>query len=497
MEDGYRSAFDDLASAGATPDPLGMAHEGPVIGTPATDTFFWDGQQQLDDGCAIKCQEFILEQFTGQEIDELALANYAQAQGWYTPGQGTPFEALGNILEANGIAVNRYVNATLYDLANELAQGHKVIIGVDSAELWFQTDGNGADHALVVSGIDTTTDPPGVVVHDPGTGSVARYPMEQLLAAWDDSNHFMVSTVEPAPPSLPEMVNFPYDQGHIPQVFNIPYDEFTQYAVREEDFLDILRHLFQHLFGIDHTHPYDHLVQPQVIFIPGLFDIPVQPGPGVPPGWANPPESPPSPVNTDSQDSPEPTSQHVETVVEAPPVVADPHVDVTVNVDVNVPTPSTDEAFYDDRTVTETVYDSLLDDDGSFTTDGEEPPEEYQDIPFADTSTNVPGAPDGYESPLDTDSFYGPEASVTDQYTDADLGYSEVPEAGSEVSVDPMDPYPDMSVGDVTLDAPGPADVVLDTHTDFNMDETAPNVDWDYGDAYDDYGGADGDLPDV
>jgi hypothetical protein len=151
------------------------------------------------------------------------LVQEAADNGWYTPGGGTPPEYSGNLLELHGVPVNNYEDATTYDLANELAQGHKVIVGVDAFELWDKADkgekpANMTDnHAVVVSGIDTS-DPNDirVIVSDPGTGeAAASYPMNQFVAAWKDSSFSITATEEPAPSSQPEMANFDYEAGHI------------------------------------------------------------------------------------------------------------------------------------------------------------------------------------------------------------------------------------------------------------------------------------------
>jgi|GEM_PF-3617754 len=221
-----------------------------VLGTPNQDSRIWDGQQSYSDTCAIRCQEFILQQFTGVDIPEDQLVCEARDRGWYEPGAGSPPECVGNLLELHGIAVNRYEHASVFHLANELAQGHKVIIGIKADRLW-EPDGGGqsirdqvtferADHAVVVSGIDTS-DPmnPQVIVSDPGTGqAVAYYPMQQFLEAWRASDFTMVATAEPAPAHLPEMVNFPYDHGHIPAVANMPYDEFILHNDHPETWVD-------------------------------------------------------------------------------------------------------------------------------------------------------------------------------------------------------------------------------------------------------------------
>lgn len=243
----WSSPFDDLLDPNfpSFTSPLASAQVRPAetqIGSPEQDIALWDGQQSYPDTCAIRCQEFILEQFTGLEVDEHALVRQAVESGLYTPGAGTAPDDVGKLLELNGIAVNRFEDASIFNLANELAQGHKVIVGLDSGEIWGEhpilesladTFGmSGADHAVVVSGIDTSD--PGnvqVIISDPGTGQpAATYPMDQFVDAWRDSNCFMVATQDPAPPHLPEMVHFDYMTGHLPMVWGMPYGDFLGLA---------------------------------------------------------------------------------------------------------------------------------------------------------------------------------------------------------------------------------------------------------------------------
>lgn len=121
-------------------------------------------------------------------------------------------------------------------------------MGVDADELWrpsFINDlfGEQANHALLVTGIDTSNPlDVCVIVTDPGTGEVARsYPMSQFMDAWHDSSCLMIATDEAPQISYdgvltnPEMVNFDYAQGHIPYVGNIPYDTFTDILVPHFD----------------------------------------------------------------------------------------------------------------------------------------------------------------------------------------------------------------------------------------------------------------------
>lgn len=212
------------------------SNTGNIIGTPAINAMEMDGAQAYGDTCAIKAQELILERYTNREISEHDLVEYAHSQGWYIPGGGTPMPYVGNLLEQAGIPVSRREGGTLFDLYKELAEGKQIIIGVDGAELRgddpiasFITEfcqGERADHAVVVSGINTRTNE--VIITDPATGFTEEYSFSQLTEAWSDSNFFMMSTSIPAPKWVPGMDDFNYATGHISSIDGIPYDTFNQ-----------------------------------------------------------------------------------------------------------------------------------------------------------------------------------------------------------------------------------------------------------------------------
>lgn len=160
-------------------------------------------QQHDDNSCAIKSQQIILQEF-GVPVSEEQLISWSAEHGLYD-GTGTSSENVGILLNQGGIPTTSIQNANIFDLTNQLAQGHKVIVGVDSGELWdggirewwedIWEDGQ-ADHALIVAGIDNS-DPnnPMVLLTDPGNGTLCKeYPLEQFMDAWKDSNCFMVST---------------------------------------------------------------------------------------------------------------------------------------------------------------------------------------------------------------------------------------------------------------------------------------------------------------
>ncbi len=161
----------------------------------------WQGYKP---SCAVHSQYHVLKDygFNGSVDD---LIQEATDRGWYDPESGTPLEHVGKLLELHGVDCNMYVNATEQNLVSELAQGKRVIVSVDSDELWgkegpfskiLDTLGLdfGGDHALVVSGYDCS-DPknPTVILTDSGTGQAAApYPYKNFAKAWEDGNCTMI-----------------------------------------------------------------------------------------------------------------------------------------------------------------------------------------------------------------------------------------------------------------------------------------------------------------
>lgn len=169
--------------------------------------------QGQDNSCALRCQEIIMRDY-GIIFPKKEMIEFAEKNHWYN--DGTLAKDVGNVLDAYGIETNRTENNTLNDILRELEQGHRVIVGVDSGELWADSIGkkayetfedilghdSGADHALIVSSFNVNPDNPeniSVVLTDSGSGVVKEYSLNQFQDAWKDAKCMMVSTKQPAP----------------------------------------------------------------------------------------------------------------------------------------------------------------------------------------------------------------------------------------------------------------------------------------------------------
>lgn len=196
-------------------------------------------QQLYPDSCAIKSQQLILNDF-GVDVSEFDLVQTASTNGWYNGG--TAPQDVGKLLELADIPVTRQENANIFNIVNELAKGHKIIVGLDADELWNNDSINdklknwfndfwgpqGGNHALIVAGIDTSDlNNIQVIVTDPGSGEEGKpYPLEQFMDSWSDANCYMVSTDIPASPMAAGMQNFNYETGHIDEVAGANYTDF-------------------------------------------------------------------------------------------------------------------------------------------------------------------------------------------------------------------------------------------------------------------------------
>ena len=171
-------------------------------------------QQPDDHSCALRSQQIVLRDFgidiPFKDLEQIALDNQVYSN------EGTYTYDIGKVLQLAGVGMHQTEGNSIDDLINELAQGHRVIVSVDANELWhnntisdklrnwfYDVLGEGANHALIVAGIEIDPTHPEnnkVILTDPGAGHLRiEYPMEQFKGAWGDSNFFMAATNDPAP----------------------------------------------------------------------------------------------------------------------------------------------------------------------------------------------------------------------------------------------------------------------------------------------------------
>lgn len=149
--------------------------------------------------CAVSVQEIIAEQLLDKEISETAVIDYAEQIGWYDPVEGTTLNNTGNVLEAMGLEVERDYYGTLSEVMQALANGEKVICGVDNMILYdprfADMPGRVANHAVQLVAIDFS-DPenPQVILNDTGVpnGQGIHHDLEVFMAAWKTSGNFAV-----------------------------------------------------------------------------------------------------------------------------------------------------------------------------------------------------------------------------------------------------------------------------------------------------------------
>lgn len=162
------------------------------------DTENWHPQAE-DMSCAVTVQEMIAEQLLDREVSEKAVIDLAKQEGWYDPVEGTTLLNTGKVLEAMGLEVERTQGATVSDLTQALAEGEKIICGVDNMILqdarFADMPGRTVNHAVQLVAIDYS-DPenPQAVLNDTGVpnGQGIRHDLDVFLAAWKTSGNYAV-----------------------------------------------------------------------------------------------------------------------------------------------------------------------------------------------------------------------------------------------------------------------------------------------------------------
>jgi predicted double-glycine peptidase len=178
--------------------------DGQMYGNPEAAAAYWRYQHQED--CGLMAVADVVGQLTGREPSQVGI----ELRGIFTKSEahrgdiyffdGTSPEDMVVLLQKYGIQSNLSYGNTMQALEQDLAGGHKVIAGVNAETIWDYPPGKGqrtaADHAVVVTGVDTRTD----IVHlnDSGTpnGRDERIPLATFTQAWATSNDLLIVTQE-------------------------------------------------------------------------------------------------------------------------------------------------------------------------------------------------------------------------------------------------------------------------------------------------------------
>jgi hypothetical protein len=185
-----------------------------IAGDPEELQRFWS-QQDNDHDCVIYAEGMVGKAF-GKPLDVAYQERSAAAEGDYDT-KGTNVEALGRVLEREGVATQRhYFDAhaspeeqreeAWSGLRDALDQHRGVVVAVDANKLWYP-DGAPNDkggHAVWVTGLEREKDGSvHVVCNDSGRpdGAGATYERNLFDEAWQSSQYKWVATIDRLPDS--------------------------------------------------------------------------------------------------------------------------------------------------------------------------------------------------------------------------------------------------------------------------------------------------------
>ena len=204
---GFAAVFAAGPAGLANATPVASTNPGTMYGDPTGAAQYW--RQQHSDDCGEMAVADVVGQLTGGEPSEqdiVALAEgtkssvhggpvYTSPTDLTSPYSGTsPADevvllahyGIHAVLTSEHKAATTGVATGLDALEKYLADGRKIIVGVNAETLWGEPDGDHqhADHAVVVTGIDTKTGT--VHLNDSGTpdGRDEQVPLATFQKAW-------------------------------------------------------------------------------------------------------------------------------------------------------------------------------------------------------------------------------------------------------------------------------------------------------------------------
>lgn len=178
-----------------------VAHADPggqLYGDPGAAAQWWRYQHQQD--CGLMAVADVVGQITGREPLQAgvqlrgATTRSAVHDGTIYHFNGTAPEDLVVILKQFGVAADITSGNSMAVIESDLAGGRKLIATVNAATLWNQPQGQrtDADHAVVVTGVDTRTNL--VHLNDSGipTGRDEQVPLAVFTQAWSTGDNTLI-----------------------------------------------------------------------------------------------------------------------------------------------------------------------------------------------------------------------------------------------------------------------------------------------------------------
>lgn len=179
-----------------------IADPNAICGDPTAAMEEWEYQGPTG-RCTLYSQKFVIEELTGQDLNIEDMVDIAEEHGWFSEEDGCSMLNMNKMLDYYGVSNDMSFDNTFEDIRRCLQNGGKVIVSIDSDEIWHGEQDNiftpmdSANHAVQVIGIDET-DPsnPMVILNDSGTinGCGEMVPLDIFMDAWEDGMYQMIAS---------------------------------------------------------------------------------------------------------------------------------------------------------------------------------------------------------------------------------------------------------------------------------------------------------------
>ncbi|WP_185981904.1 C39 family peptidase [Skermania sp. ID1734] len=189
-----------------TPPGAHEEHAAPADGIDGNPTawqadWFFQGR---DGYCGPSSIAQVVSEYTGVHAhNPQEMVDHAVALGVFDPDhpeQGMSFQGMQRLMQDEGVPCH-LEHSSMSDLEAKLDDGYGVIAMVNAGAIWGagHDSGHGADHALVVAGIDREHGT--VILSDPGNpnGNQETVPISQFEQAWQASGDTMLVADNPDP----------------------------------------------------------------------------------------------------------------------------------------------------------------------------------------------------------------------------------------------------------------------------------------------------------